>query len=153
MCRLAIKISKLFFSCSNNTFEVRYVNPTEDISICTDITLNMDNLSNSFFLYCSKVIPEHTDFAMHLGSEDRIFSDVYEIKTWGVTPYRLDLQISVLGFVQENQLVVIMPLEGSVEGNITGQTFTEGEYGEEVSSFDHQLYIYNLRLTFLWLLG
>ncbi|XP_076108147.1 uncharacterized protein LOC143076304 isoform X2 [Mytilus galloprovincialis] len=120
----------------NNTFEVRYVNPTEDISICTDITLNTDNLSNSFFLYCSKVIPEHTDFTMHLSSEDKIFSDVYEIKTWGVTPYRLDLQISVLGFVQENQLVVIMPLEGSVEGNITGQTFTEGEYGEEYTKFD-----------------
>ncbi|CAG2200680.1 unnamed protein product [Mytilus edulis] len=120
----------------NNTFEVRYVNPTEDISICTDITLNTDNLSNSFFLYCSKVIPEHTDFAMHLSSEDKIFSDVYEIKTWGVTPYCLDLQISVLGFVQENQLVVIMPLEGSVEGNITGQTFTEGEYGEEYTKFD-----------------
>ncbi|CAC5424472.1 unnamed protein product [Mytilus coruscus] len=120
----------------NNAFEVRYVNPTEDISMCTDITLNRDNISNGFFLYCSKVIPEHTDFTMHLGSEDKIFSDVYEIKTWGDTPNHLDLQISVLGFVEENQLVVIMPLEGSVEGNIIDQTFTEGDYGEEYTKFD-----------------
>ncbi|XP_052075065.1 uncharacterized protein LOC127712592 isoform X2 [Mytilus californianus] len=120
----------------NNAFEVCYVNPAEDISICTDIILNTDNISNGFFLYCSKVIPEYNDFAMHLGFEDQIFSDVYEIKTWGDTPRYLDLHISVLGFVQENQLVVVMPLEGSVEGNITGQAFTEGDYEEEYTKFD-----------------
>ncbi|CAG2200674.1 unnamed protein product [Mytilus edulis] len=123
-------------SYGNNVFEVCYVNPTVDISMCTDITLKRDIISNGFFLYCSKVIPEHIDFAMHLSSEDRILSDIYEIKTWGDTPNHLDLQISVLGFVQENQLVVIMPLEGSVEGNITGQSFTEGDYGEEYTKFD-----------------
>ncbi|XP_071179132.1 uncharacterized protein [Mytilus edulis] len=129
----------------NYAFEVCYVDPTEDISICTDITLDTDNIINGFFLYCSKVIPEHIDFAMHLGSEDRIFSDVYEIKTWGDTPNNLDLQISVLGFVQENQLVVIMPLEGSVEGTITGQAFTEGNYREEYTKFDIKIDITKMK--------
>ncbi|VDI62610.1 Hypothetical predicted protein [Mytilus galloprovincialis] len=120
----------------NNAFGVCYVNPGEDISIFTDITLNTDNISTNFFLCCSKIIPEYTDVSIHLGSEDRIFSDVYEIKTWGDTPQCLELDISVLGFVDENQLVVIMPLEGSVEGNISGQSFTDGEHAEEYTEFD-----------------
>ncbi|CAG2213541.1 PSMD10 [Mytilus edulis] len=120
----------------NNAFGVCYVNPGEDISIFTDITLNTDNISTNFFLCCSKIIPEYTDVSIHLGFEDRIFSDVYEIKTWGDTPKYLELDISVPGFVDENQLVVIMPLEGSVEGNITGQSFTDGEHEEEYTEFD-----------------
>ncbi|XP_071177592.1 uncharacterized protein [Mytilus edulis] len=120
----------------NNAFGVCYVNPGEDISIFTDITLNTDNISTNFFLYCSKIIPEYTDVSLHLGLEDRIFSDVYEIKTWGDTPKYLELDISVLGFVDENQLVVIMPLDGSVEGNITGQSVTDGEHAEEYTEFE-----------------
>ncbi|XP_071177586.1 uncharacterized protein [Mytilus edulis] len=60
------------------------------------------------------------------------YGDVYEIQTWGNTPTCLKLDISVLGFVEENELVVIMPLEGFVEGNISGQSFTDGEHPEEV---------------------
>ncbi|CAG2234371.1 unnamed protein product [Mytilus edulis] len=129
----------------NNAFGVCYVNPGEDILIFTDITLNTDNIRTNFFLCCSKIIPEYTDISIHLGSEDRIFSDVYEIKTWGDTPTYLELNISVLGFVEENQLVVIMPLEGSVEGKISGQSFKDGEHAEEYTEFDIKIDLTRLK--------
>lgn len=111
------------------------MNPGEDILIFTDIALNTVNIRTNFFLCCSKIIPEYTNISIHLGSEERIFSDVYEIQTWGDTPTYLELNISVLGFVEENQLVEIMPLEGSVEGKLSGQSFKDGEHAEEVSLF------------------
>ncbi|XP_052073568.1 uncharacterized protein LOC127711528 isoform X2 [Mytilus californianus] len=131
----------------NYAFEVCYVNPGEDISICTDITINTDNINIGFYLYCSKVIPEYTDISMHLGSEDRIFSDVYEIKTWGDTPRYLEFHISVLGIVEDNQLVVIVPLEGSAEGNISGQAFTDGEHAEEYTKFDIKIDLTRMKMA------
>ncbi|VDI34211.1 Hypothetical predicted protein, partial [Mytilus galloprovincialis] len=120
----------------NNAFEVCYVNPGEDISMCSDITLNMDNIRNGFFLYCSRVIAEYTDYTIYRGSEDELFSDVYEIKTWGDIPRYLDLHIYVLGIVQNNQVVNILPLEGFVKGNITCQALSSGDYREEYTTFD-----------------
>ncbi|VDH89985.1 Hypothetical predicted protein [Mytilus galloprovincialis] len=130
-----------------NAFEVCYVNPADEIVKFTDVTLNTDNISIGFFLYCSKIMPEYTDISMHLGSEYQIFSDVFEIKTWGDTPKFLKLQISVLGIVENNQLAVIMPLEGYVEGNIADQAITDGEHAEEYTELDINIDLTRIKMA------
>lgn len=112
----------------------------------------MKNISSGFFIYCSKSIPEYTDSEMHIGPEDRMFSDVYEIKTWGHTPKHVSLNIAVLGFVKQNQVVSVMPFEGSVEGAMSSRELLTLENDEDTE--DVRYYIrysemiiikYNLR--------
>ncbi|CAG2254173.1 unnamed protein product [Mytilus edulis] len=108
-------------------------------TVSTDITLCMNNISNDFFMYCSKSIPEYTDFEMHIGPDDRMFSDVYEIKTWGQTPKYVRVNIAVLGFVKQNQDVSVRSFEGYVEGSMISRevlTLKDDSHAEEYTKFD-----------------
>lgn len=123
----------------NNAFEVCYIDPDETVPISTDITVSMHNVSNGFFLYWSRIIPEQVDLSVEFGSDHKIFSDIYDIKTWGNTPRYLQVTIAVQGVVKQNESTIVMPIEGYVDGAFVGheiQTVEENDYAEEVQKMN-----------------
>lgn len=106
--------------------EVKHVIPGQEFKLSSlDITVTTKGVVHDFYLYCCKVQSQyyrmeskHGHVYDQLQQNQYLFSDMYEVIAWGKSPKSLYLCITVSGVPSCSESLSILPIEGTVLGNI-----------------------------------
>ncbi|XP_048753803.2 uncharacterized protein LOC125665215 isoform X3 [Ostrea edulis] len=93
-------------------FAVVQVKPNEDCPLTMlNLTVKAIDVRNPFILFCRKMQSEFTELKSLLREEEIPYSDMFEIRTWGVTRKTLTLSLIVEGVPNCNEhLKIVSPL-------------------------------------------
>ncbi|XP_048753811.2 uncharacterized protein LOC125665218 isoform X2 [Ostrea edulis] len=93
-------------------FAVVQVKPNEDCPLTMlNLTVKAIDVRNPFILFCRKMQSEFTELKSLLREEEIPYSDMFEIRTWGVTRKTLTLSLIVEGVPKCNEhLKIVSPL-------------------------------------------
>jgi len=90
----------------------------ENIAPSLGIKVETEGIWNNFYLFCCKMKQQYTDLNNQLDEKEVLFSDVYELMTWGKIPKELKLELTVPGAPRRNERLSLLPIQCSVAGVI-----------------------------------
>lgn len=99
----------------------------ENVAPSLGIKVETDGIWNDFYLFCCKMKQQYTDVNNQLEEKEALFSDVYELMTWGKTPKELKLELTVHGAPSRNERLSVLPIQCSVAGVIDVKNTQEEE--------------------------
>lgn len=114
-------------------FEVVYVKPNEDITLDKlRLTLSAIDVRNPFIFFCRKMQSEYTDLKSLLHEDQTPYSDMFELRTWGVTRKTLSLKVIVEGIPKCNEHLFIVSHDRQ-QGRVDNFIKNEDENTTEVT--------------------
>jgi hypothetical protein len=109
----------LFSYYSGISFKMLHIKTdAENIAPSLGIKVETEGIWNNFYLFCCKMKQQYTDINNQLDEKEVLFSDVYELMTWGKIPKELKLELTVPGAPRRNERLSLLPIQCSVAGVI-----------------------------------
>ncbi|XP_062591473.1 uncharacterized protein LOC134252956, partial [Saccostrea cucullata] len=113
-------------------FEVVYVKPNEDcVMEKLKLTLKAMDARNPFIFFCRKMQSEYTELKSLLHEEQIPYSDMFEIRQWGVTRKTFTLSLIVEGVPKCNEHLSVISPHGQI-GRVDNFVKNEDENTTEV---------------------
>lgn len=117
----------IYFMKRGIQFEVVCVKPNEDQVLAKlNLTVKAIDVRSSFIFFCRKMQSEYTTLKSLLNEDQTAYSDMFEIRTWGVTRKTLAFALKIEGVPKLNEHLHVVSPNGSI-GRVDNHVKNEDE--------------------------